>query len=61
MYSIPYRDDASFVYIKELEETILKNGKTTRYQNNVRNYRKLIDEIRKAVNDQVKRANTSKR
>ena len=55
VYSFQYRDDASFIHINELEKTILKNGNITRYQNNVLNFRKLIDEIRKAVNNQLKK------
>lgn len=55
VYSFQYRDDVSFTHINELEKIILNNGNTTRYQNNVRNFRKLIDEIRKAVNNRFKK------
>ena len=36
--------------MNELAHELLNNNKTIRYQNNVRNFIKLIGEIRKSVN-----------
>ena len=50
VYSFQFREDISPIHMNELTHELLKNNKTIRYQNNVRNFIKLVGEIRKSVN-----------
>lgn len=50
VYNFLYRENISPIHMNELAHELLKNNKTIRYQNNVRNFIKLIGEIRKSVN-----------
>ena len=52
VYSFQFREDISPIHMNELTHELLKNNKTIRYQNNVRNFIKLIGEIRKSVSIQ---------
>ena len=49
MYSCQYRDGATFDQLHELQIKFLGNNSTVRYQNNVRNFIKLIEEIKTEV------------
>ena len=50
VYSFQFREDISPIHMKELANELLTCNNTIRYQNNVRNFIKLIGEIRKSVN-----------
>lgn len=50
VYNFLYRENISHIHMNELAHELLNNNKTIRYQNNVRNFIKLIGEIRKSVN-----------
>lgn len=56
VYSFQYRDGISAMHLNELANELLTCSNTIRYQNNIRNFIKLTDEIRKSVN---KRSNRS--
>lgn len=49
MYSCQYRDGATFDQLHELQIKFLGNNSTVRYQNNVSNFIKLIEEIKTEV------------
>lgn len=49
VYSCQYRDGATFDQLHELQIKFLGNNSTVRYQNNVRNFIKLIEEIKTEV------------
>lgn len=49
MYSCQYRDGATFDQLHELQIKFLGNNSTVRYQNNVSNFIKLIEEIMSEV------------
>ena len=50
VYNFLYREEISTIHMNELAHELLKYNQTIRYQNNVRNFIKLIGEIRKSVN-----------
>lgn len=50
VYNFLYREDISPIHMKELANELLTCNNTIRYQNNVRNFIKLVGEIRKSVN-----------
>ena len=49
MYSCQYRYGATFDQLHELQIKFLGNNSTVRYQNNVSNFIKLIEEIKTEV------------
>lgn len=49
VYSFLYKEEVSPMHLKELANELLTCNNTIRYQNNVRNFIKLIGEIRKSV------------
>lgn len=50
IYNFLYRENISPIHMKELANELLTCNNTIRYQNNVRNFIKLVGEIRKSVN-----------
>ena len=52
VYNFLYRENISPIHMKELANELLTCNNTIRYQNNVRNFIKLVGEIRKSVNIQ---------
>lgn len=54
VYSFLYREEISPMHLNELANELLSCNNTIRYQNNVRNFIKLIGEIRKSVNNRSK-------
>lgn len=60
VYSFLYKEDISPMHMNELANELLSCNNTIRYQNNVRNFIKLIGEIRKAVNNMSNRSIAAK-
>ena len=60
VYSFLFREEASSIHLDELVNELLTRNNTIRYQNNIRNFLKLIGEIRKSVNNRSKRSIAAK-
>lgn len=50
IYSFLYRESITPIHLNEIANELLTCNNTIRYQNNVRNFIKLVGEIRKSVN-----------
>ena len=50
VYSFLYRESITPIHLNEMANELLTCNNTIRYQNNVRNFIKLVGEIRKSVN-----------
>ena len=50
VYSFLYRESITPIHLNEMANELLTCNNTTRYQNNIHNFMKLIVEIRKSVN-----------
>ena len=60
VYSFLFREEASSIHLDELVNELLTRNNTIRYQNNIRDFIKLIGEIRKSVNNRSKRSIAAK-
>ena len=50
IYSFLYRESITPIHLNEMANELLTCNNTIRYQNNVRNFIKLVGEIRKSIN-----------